>query len=250
MNYLELVQRAIRYSGARVEEPTTLVGASNEVLLFADFVEQAWTELQIERNDWLWNTRSRFSGILKEDTYKMYLRGEIAGPDNTFTGFVDDTLDPVAITAGEMIQKFKECTVRISADDVLEPEAYLHFLPWELWNDLAADERTGTPSWYTVDSEGVLRFMPVADQDYRIYVEAGEAPQVLEADEDVPEGLATFLHMIIVWRAIIFYGMYRSDQSIIAQAQQREEVFKKRMESMDMPRVRMIKDALYRRRYY
>ena len=53
MNYLQLVQSAMRESGVTTTdpEPSTLVGVMGITLKFKEWVQQAWQEFQIENND-------------------------------------------------------------------------------------------------------------------------------------------------------------------------------------------------------
>lgn len=53
MNYLQLVQSAMRESGVTTTdpEPSTLVGVTGITLKFKEWVQQAWQEFQIENND-------------------------------------------------------------------------------------------------------------------------------------------------------------------------------------------------------
>jgi len=52
MNYLELTQKAIRQSGARIDAPSTVSGLDGLQELFAEFVSAAWRDLQLERPEW------------------------------------------------------------------------------------------------------------------------------------------------------------------------------------------------------
>ena len=52
--YLEMVQKAIRKSGAKVDAPTTIVGATGITELFVEWVQDAWKEIQLEHLGWKW----------------------------------------------------------------------------------------------------------------------------------------------------------------------------------------------------
>ena len=89
-----------------------------------------------------------------------------------------------------------------------------------------------------------MQLNATADKDYRLYIEAPRVPQELAVDADIPRGIEEFLHMAIVWRAILYYGMYHNDPATIEYAKTRYRPYKKRLERVHMPDVLLHKHSL------
>lgn len=55
MNYLSLVKRAIKESGAHLSMPVTVGASEGMIENFENWIADAWKEIQLERPDWQFN---------------------------------------------------------------------------------------------------------------------------------------------------------------------------------------------------
>lgn len=242
MNYLELVQRAIKESGAHLDMPDTLSGIDGLQSRFADWVNQAWVEMQMERPEWQF--RQDESAITLDP---LALDDEvIALPDN---------LDPVFEDNWRFIA-LGDVYIHNAADSDSVPEK-LHYVTWNRWPDVYGryaayrayninnDSTEGKPVWYTINPEGNLQVYPRPDKAYQIQFFAPKAIQELETDTDEPY-LDEEYRLAIVFRSMMEYGLYHDDRTVFERARNKYRSYKKALEYRYMPDVHFATDQLYR----
>lgn len=254
MTYLELVQKAISWSRVRSTEPSTLVGATGLVKEMMDQVANAWEELQLERQDWFWNTEQDATGIIAEGSDRFFLRTNtsVGSPKNNISGKIvyDPDTSAASVVAADLddIQYYiMRCTVKYSPTTQLYPEKSLTFIKWDEWpyhtNDAKAE--TGPPLFYTLSPDGNMAVYPVPDADYRLYFRAPKVPQVLSADADEVIGIPEFMQKGIIWRAILYYAMAVQDTAMLEMARARYRPYKKWLERSEMETVTLGHSGLY-----
>ena len=246
MNFLEMVQKSIRWSGVRSTEPTTLVNPSGLVQNMADQVSAAWEELQLERSDWKWNTAQSATGIITSGSGRFFLRESAAsgGTDNKISGMItysttDGSASLTSATLADLQYYIKDCSVGINdTTTTYVPEDTLQQIDWEDWeyHDEQADE-TGQPRYYSISPNGELVVYPIPDEDYRLFFVTPRVPQVLEADADEITDIPEFMQKGVIWRGILYYGLYIQDTGIIEYARLRYRPYKKWLEASEMPDV-------------
>ena len=70
MNYLALVNRLRQECGVSANDLTTTVGQSGEAKRCADWINEAWLDLQTMRQDWLWmRANVAFQTVYGQSTY-------------------------------------------------------------------------------------------------------------------------------------------------------------------------------------
>jgi len=255
MTFLEAVKKAIKWSGVRSSEPSTLVDASGLVKNMADMVSSSWKELQLERRDWMWNTVLSATGIITEGNNRFFIRTNAEGAasdDNKLSGQItyDTDTGVGSITAADLDDfqyVIEDCKVGINDDTTkLLPERYLSYVDFKLWPfemEEQGDEQP--PQYYTIASDGTIIVHPVPDDDYRLYFELPRVPQTLEADEDEILYLPEYMQDGIVWRGILYYAMYIQDPGMLELARLRYQPYKKWLEDREMPTVTLKRGALY-----
>lgn len=243
MTYLELVQTAVRESGAHIDEPTTLAGMDDVSGLLAGFIDQAWHEIQMERLDWIFRSNVMATATVSSGEDRVIIR------PNGLTNVVDFSTTPPSIGAEDVDYDFVRWSVFLGDATSLLNEAdrveYVKYYP-EVFEVDPSDKPSGKPSRYTINPEGDIVFNTRLDQNYRLYLTAPTQPQELSDDDDVPSMLPEKYHMAIVWKAIYYYGLYRRDAGLIEQGRIRQRPFKKWLESREMPQVTLVQNTLYR----
>lgn len=229
MNYLELVQKTVRKSGARLEVPTTVVGQENLAYMFVEWVQEAWKEIQMERLGIGWRVVTGETFPLVVDTYEYAL---------------DATLESINTRA---------VTILLAGEN----EAPLCFVPSDYYRTTVdrVTRASGMPNYFSImpdDSSWV--FWPNPDQIYTIRYEGIRAVEELDfldtagagsSDLLEPVGIDAVYHDSIVWQAIQNYAMHFEDGSKLQEAQAKFKPYKKYFEArfMDIPTVDT--DALY-----
>lgn len=187
--FLSLVQDTERESGTMPSLLSTTVGQTGRHQRFVKWVQQAWEELQSEREDWRW-MRASFSGSVIAGTV-TYDPGALG--ITRFGSWVHETLQG------------NDFTLWVTADGQ-STEGYLRFVPWEDFRRLymvgAHTTTTGTPTIITVTPDDDLRIWPIPDAACTMRGEYMKSPQSLSADADIPE-LPTQFHHAIRLRALL-----------------------------------------------
>jgi hypothetical protein len=98
--------------------------------------------------------------------------------------------------------------------------------------------QTGRPQVVTVAPDQSLMFWPQPDDHYTIVGEQYRAPHILASDNDVPIFAAQY-HDAIMWRAMMFYGEFEGDGTVMATAQSEAEREVAAMESAYLPGMTM-----------
>lgn len=256
MTYLEAVRKAIKWSGARSSEPSTLIGATGLVALMADHVAHAWTELQLEREDWRWNKYTNAVGTLTSGNNRFFLRDSAAsgGTDNKISGIVEySTTDGSAsvspATLADVQYNFEDCRVGINDDtSATMPDKYLYYVKWNDWKYHLEDYQNDTqqqPLYYTIDPSGDMLVYPKPDADYRLFFELPRTPQILTTDADEIREIPSYMQDGIVWRAILYYALYQQDPGMTELARMRYRPYKKWLENRDLPDMELTYGHLY-----
>lgn len=121
------------------------------------------------------------------------------------------------------IDEINNSTFRISELQGTAPtsERKLEFIPWETFKNKYDFENIPTMSWpqlITEDNTGRWRFYPPLNQRVTLSFDYQRDPQILSAYNDVPTGLDDYFTDLIVWRALMYYGEYDEQPTVVARA--------------------------------
>lgn len=188
MTYLDLCQRLRQEVGAAGDGPAAVTGQHGEYKRFIDWVRQEWIGIQTTYPDW------RFAwaeGMIEmEDEFRDYsLPGD-------FGAFIEGT---------------------IFMDD--RP---ITLLPYRVFRQRFRNASPTTPRYITVTPVDVLRLNSKVQidaapgQGQKLWFEYYRSPQVLQGNTDIPR-LPTEYHMLIVYQAMVQYGMYENAAEVVQQ---------------------------------
>ncbi|WP_043530471.1 hypothetical protein [Litchfieldella xinjiangensis] len=208
MTFLQLCQRLRQEVGAAGTGPAAVTGQHGEAQRLIGWIQQAWTEIQATRPDW------RFAwaeGLIElESGYRDY-----ALPDD-FASFIPDTiyLDDRELTLlpySEFRRRFRNAApaqprhITVTPGDVMRLGGVLHF--------------DGTPG-----------------EGERLSFEYYRSPQELVTGSDVPR-LPLEYHMLIVYRAMIQYGLYENAGEVVQQGMSNANRLMTEVERTQLPSV-------------
>jgi hypothetical protein len=208
MTFLELCQRLRQEVGAAGAGPASVTGQHGEYARLIGWIQQAWLEIQNLRQDW------RFAwaeGVIPmEDGYRDY-----ALPDD-FAHFIPET---------------------IFLDDTP-----LTLLPYRVFRRLYRKSSPDRPRHITVTPGDVLRLASAIQIDASpgegevLSFEYYRAPQALTANTDVPR-LPEPYHMLIVYKAMMQYGLYENAPEVIQQGSTQAQPLLTQLHNRELPAV-------------
>lgn len=187
MSFLDLVKRLRQESGTSGAAPSTTVSQSGDIKNLVDWVSTAWLDIQNERTDWFFMRQAiAFNTTAAKSIYSASEAG-IA----SFGNFKRDSFRQYRVAAG------------------FASEMDLPYLPYDRFRDAylfgAERSRTQLPLHFTIDPQKNMLIGPIPDAVYNINGEGFALPTEFALDTDRPTMPSQF-HMIIVWRALVYYG--------------------------------------------
>ena len=221
--YLELVQKAVRKSGAKIDVPTTIVGADGLIELFVEWVKDAWKDIQIEHLGWKWRISRDLTLAITSATDEYSLPATLEYADlRTFSVYENIT-----------------------------DEYQLKFLPYGYWRtqlDKLSAATPAKPQSFTVTPDDKLAFYPPPDQDYFVRYDGLLKVEILDDtdDDDTPTGIDDVYHDGIMWRAVMYYAAHFEDGAKLQEAQQRFIPYKKYYEERELEDVVIDTSAYYK----
>lgn len=217
MTYLQLFQRAHQESGIAGAQPSAVTGQTGKLLKLVNWVADAWTQIQLERDNWLF--------MWKEFTFDT----------------IADTRDYLAADYGITdLHKWDVNSLLIFKTSLDTTDQ--NFLFYEPYRDWRRNNRQGMtarptdrPQKFTILPNNKLRFEPMSDVAYTIEGEYKRVAQLFTADADVPTNLPDDFHMIIVWQALKFYGFYEDAPDVLDMAETFYDNLLVRLEEDQLP---------------
>jgi hypothetical protein len=219
MNFLALCQRAAVECGVASNKAIqsampTVTDASGSTGRIVNWVGDAWTDIQMERDDWTW---MRSSNILGAGVSFQTIAGQASYPLGVGPGTVGVAVDAFGKWDREAFRNFTTSVGFIN-------EMFLDEIPFDSWRNgymLGAMRTVKTrPVAIAIGPDQSLNLGPPPNDQYTITGDYFVAPQEMVVDADVPLGLPTRFHMLIVYRAMLKYAGYESAPEVFERATQ------------------------------
>ncbi len=227
MTFLQLCQRAAVECGVASNTPIqtalpTTVGATGSLGRIVGWINDGWTDIQMDSDEWTWMRSSNLLGggisfqtIAGKPSYALGLTG---GSGDFTADFGPDFGATIGGTVGvdpEKFGKWDRDTFRCFPTAVgFRGEMFLDEIPYDAWRDsymLGAMRSVQTrPVVIAVGPEETLCLGPPPNDQYTITGDYWVAPSVMVNDADIPVGLPTRFHMLIVYRTMIKYAGFES----------------------------------------
>lgn len=188
MNYLSLTQRLRQEAGVSGDGPATIVGQVSMYGKLVGWIDTAWQEIQTSRPDWLFmNSQFNFDTIAAQRDYTP------AGAGISDLKLWDtDSFMIYEKTLGEDDQNYLP---------------HVSYIKWrQQYRARMAARDDARPFIFTLMPNNSVRFETRPDKIYTIDGDYKRSTQVFSDNADVPTGLPDDFHMMIVWRALMFYA--------------------------------------------
>lgn len=201
MNFLELVQRVVQYSGMANSGPSSVVGQTGDFARAVTYVQDAHAEIQQAYQDWdfLWSTGSltTSSGLAEYD------------------GASD-----------------------LNLWDVMRLRLEGELIDYTDWHDYEeGDVDDAKPTGFTVRPDNRIVLTPTPDDSYTVSYHYYRTPKVLSGNSDEPL-IPSRYHLAIVGRALVFAGIYDAAEDVQAQGAEMYQRFFEQLTREQLPRRR------------
>lgn len=187
MSFLKMAQRLRQESGTSGANPTSVLNQSGDVKSLVDWISTAWMDIQNERSDWFFMRQPmQFNTIAGKQSY--------TADDAGIVSFGNFKLD-----------SFRQWLTSDGPDS----ETYMYYMNYDDFRNsyMLGSLRTAqsSPIAWSVDYSKNFLIGMVPNDVYTINGEGYAMPTELEFDDDRPT-LPSQYHMMIVWRALMYYG--------------------------------------------
>lgn len=199
MTFLYLCQRLRQEAGAAGTGPASVDGQSGEHRRLIDWVRSAWRDIQTERERW------RFAWAEASVEVEPAFR-EHSLPDD--------------------FGEWDDATLRLG-------DTALTVLPWAVFRERFRDPQ-GALRYVSIAPDDMLHLNAAPGQAGTITFEYWRTPQELVEASDVPRLPARF-HMVIVYRALLHYGLYENAPEVVQAARVGESRLLTQMEGAELP---------------
>ncbi|MCY1168494.1 hypothetical protein D9M73_84910 [compost metagenome] len=223
MNFLQLCQRAVtecRISGA-VGKPVAVssVGQTAELQRIINWVNAAWMDIQMTREDWQWmRTSIAFPTVTGQATYTLAQLG-IA---DTFGNWFRDNFRSYPTPAGN------------------RAEIMMSYIDYDDWLNTyqfgATRTTTSQPFVATITPDKGLGLGPTPLAGYTVTGDYFLVPSEMVADTDVP-ALPSRFHLAIVYRAMMFYGASEAASEVYQQGKIEFDRMMTRLQLNQLPQI-------------
>lgn len=230
MNFLALAQR-MAMECAVSGTLTTCQNQSGEFLRLVTWVNQAWLDLQLKRNDWGF---MRSSNVLGKGASFITVAGQASYPLGTGLG----TCGVAASGFGQWDEEtFRSYLTSVGTNN----EVVLDQINFDAWRDgyMIGSLRTvqTRPVVVSIGPDQSVNLGPPPNALYTITADYFVAPTQMAADADLPAGLPAQFHPLIVYNAMLDYGGYEAAPEVLNRAEARRGVLYDQLENIWLPSV-------------
>lgn len=224
MNFLSLVNRTRRECGISGADLATIEsGLSLERRRFVDWVNQAWVDLQMARDDWQWMRKDVvFQTIAAQSNYTL---AEAGATD--VSEWIADSFRSY-LTAGGQV-----------GEQPMEWVEYPRFRDQYQFSSMRTT--TGFPLWITKNPDHSLAVWPLPADAYTIEGQYYRAPSELALDNDNPVdgGLPERFNGLIVYKAMQSYGFFAAAPEVEMRGLNLGRAMMQRLEKWGLPELEM-----------
>ena len=238
MNFLTLSQRAIVECGVASNAAvstvlSTTAGATGSVGRVVNWVGDSWNELQEKHDDWDW---MRSSNILGAGVSFATVSGQASYPLGTGAGQVGVATDSFGKWDIGTFRNFSTSVGYIN-------EIFMDDISFDDWRDgymYGAMRNVKTrPIAIAVGPDQSLNIGPPSDGTYTVTGDYFVAPSVMVNDTDLPTGLPTRFHLIIVYMTMQKYSLYESAPEVMQRGTLEFDKMYAQLQAVRAPTIKM-----------
>lgn len=190
-NYLQLVQR-LRQECVEQGSNSSVVGAVGEWRRYADWIAQAWVDIQEHREDWQWMRKTvTFNTIAQQQTYT-----------------------PAGINIADIAEWRNESFRAYLTSAGVNNETQLGYQAYSSFRDLyqigSRRNAFARPTVITVAPDKSLMLGLTPNDIYTVVGEYYKKPVIFSLDADIPDFDSRW-HLLIVYKAMMSYGAQPKD---------------------------------------
>jgi len=214
MNYLQLMKRLCqKVGGAGV--PASVVGQTGEYLRYADWIDEAWIELQ-DIQQWSW----------MHGTINKPLSIGVQSYTATALGIAD-------FSAWDMRD------IKLY-DGTIADQKFLRYVDYDMFNKAyrVGTSAIGRPTLVSKDKLNNLVFSPSPDKAYTVTVDYYKTPTHLINNADIP-AIPERYHMAIVYLAMQYYGRFENANEVVQDGMYQFYQMMNRIEASELPELTM-----------
>lgn len=228
MNYLQLCQRAVSECGVS-GTLTTVVGQVGSLGRIVAWVADAWNDVQIRHDDWDW---MRSSNLLGAGASFVTVNAQASYPLGAGAGTVGVAVDSFG-KWDRMTFRCYPTAAGVSGEEFLEP---IRFDAWRDGYMLGAMRSVQTrPYVVAIGPDQSVNLGPPPNALYTITGDYFVAPSVMAADADLPTGLPTRFHSLIVYLTMQKYAGYEAAPEVLQRGVSEAVTMMNRLETARMP---------------
>ena len=224
MNYLQLCQRAGIECGV-TGTISTVAGQTGSWGRIVGWVADAWSDIPMEHDDWDWMRSSQMTGG--------------GASFQTVAGQASYPVDPLT---SDNFGKWDTQTFRIYTTSVgMSSETFLDCIPYDAWRDgymFGAMRSVQTrPVAIAVGPDQSLNLGPPPSGLYTVTADFFTGVTDMTVDADLPIGLPTRFHMLIVYAAMFKYAYYESAPDVKQRASAEYDPMFRQLEALRLPQI-------------
>jgi hypothetical protein len=217
LNFLALCRRAAVEcgvaSGTAIQTALpTVVGATGSLGRICGWVSDAWSDIQMDHDDWDF---MRSSVALGSGVSFQTIAGQASYPLGVGPGTVGVAVD----SFGKWDRETFRCMPTAAG---FVGEGFLDEVPFDVWRDqyfFGAQRSVRTqPGAVAVGPDQSLCLGPPPNALYTVTADYFAAPTDMALDADIPVGLPTRFHTLIVYRAMAKYAGYEAAPEVAQRA--------------------------------
>jgi hypothetical protein len=221
MNFLQICQRTATECGVASGQAITaampsVISQVGSLARVINWVGDAWQDIQQAHEDWTW---MRSSNILGLGLSFQTVDGQASYPLGVGAGTVG--------IAVEAFGKWDRDAFRVeTTTDSFHDETFLDEIPFDKWRNgymYGAMRLVKTrPVAIAVGPDRSLNLGPPPNGNYTVTGDYFVAPTAMVANDDLPIGLPTRFHMLIVYIAMQKYAGYESAPEVFQRGAKEE----------------------------
>lgn len=219
MTYLQLCQRLRQECGVSGTGPSTVTGQTGEMKRLVDWIAEAWMEIQEAHEDWKFQRLSAsWTTTLGQAIYTTAQCGITAG---TFARWIPGEFRQYLTASGT------------------DTEMHLGEMSYERWRGTYqfGPNRgvNSTPMVVAITPADSIALGPYPLAGYTITGDYYRSSVLLAADSDVPALPTRHNPMMIVYRAMMMYGIYEAAPEVFAMGKSEFDTRMARLERDQLP---------------
>jgi len=221
MTFLQLVQRVHVESGRQGTAPTTVIGQTGMNARFVNWILSAYEHVQSLHESWLF--RQKEFSFPTVNGVQNYTPATLL-----YTDFGAWRIDPDS-------NRFSGIKIYSAIAD----EQQMEYVQWDDYKTVykmgSFRTQTGRPDIVTIKPDMSLDLWPIPNAVYTVSGEYIKSLQTMTINASIP--ILPDHHMVIVWKALMYYGAFEGASEVYAHGQNEYELLVAKLEYNQLPRL-------------